>query len=76
MINSDLQRQFLVRVSFLEIYNEEIRDLLSKNPKERLELKDNPDSGVYVKDLSAFVVKGVDEMHQAPRGFCCAFGTM
>ena len=36
----------------------------SKNPKDRLELKDSPDSGVYVKDLSAFVVKGVDEMHQ------------
>ena len=30
MIQSDLQRQFLVRVSFLEIYNEEIRDLLSR----------------------------------------------
>ncbi|CAD7932320.1 unnamed protein product [Amoebophrya sp. A120] len=56
--------QFLVRASYLEIYNEEIRDLLSKNPKTKLELKDNPDTGVYVKDLSAFVVKGVEEMHQ------------
>merc|ERR1719247_2219678 len=56
--------QYLVRVSYIEIYNEEVRDLLSKNPKERLELKDSADSGVYVKDLSAFVVKGVDEMHQ------------
>ncbi|KAF4685382.1 hypothetical protein FOZ60_006594 [Perkinsus olseni] len=55
---------YLVRASFLEIYNEEIRDLLSKNPKEKLELKDNPDTGVYVKDLQAFVVKGVDEMRQ------------
>merc|ERR1719271_292209 len=63
-IQSDLACQYLVRISFLEIYNEEVRDLLSKNPKERLELKDNPDSGVFVKDLSAFVVKGVEEMHQ------------
>ncbi|CAD7943855.1 unnamed protein product [Amoebophrya sp. A25] len=58
------QAQFLVRASYLEIYNEEIRDLLSKNPKTKLELKDNPETGVYVKDLSAFVVKSVDEMHQ------------
>jgi len=54
--------RYLVRVSFLEIYNEEIRDLLSKNPKERCELKDHPSNGVYVKDLSTVVVKNVDEM--------------
>lgn len=41
--------QFLVRASYLEIYNEEIRDLLSKEPKNSLELKENVDSGVYVK---------------------------
>lgn len=56
--------KYLVRGSFLEIYNEEIRDLLSKSPKERCELKDHPSSGVYVKDLSACVVKSVDEMNQ------------
>lgn len=53
--------KFLVRGSYIEIYNEEIRDLLSKNPKERCELKDHPNSGVYVKDLSAFVVKTTEE---------------
>lgn len=51
--------QFLVRASYLEIYNEEIRDLLSKDPKNSLELKENIDSGVYVKDLSSVVVKNV-----------------
>lgn len=51
--------QFLVRASYLEIYNEEIRDLLSKDPKNSLELKENIDSGVYVKDLTSFVVKNV-----------------
>merc|ERR1719456_742654 len=62
--NAGNQVQFLVRGSFLEIYNEDIRDLLSKNPKDRCELKDNPNSGVYVKDLSARVVKCVEEMDQ------------
>lgn len=56
--------KYLVRGSFLEIYNEDIRDLLSKNPKDRCELKDHPNGGVYVKDLSAFVVKSAEEMNQ------------
>ncbi len=53
---------FLVRASFLEIYNEEVRDLLSKDPKNKLELKEDVDRGVYVKDLTSYVVKGVTEM--------------
>nr|CEL64362.1 TPA: Kinesin-ii motor protein, related [Neospora caninum Liverpool] len=58
-------KRYLVQASFLEIYNEEIRDLLAKNPKGRLELKDHPGSGVYVKGLSSFVVKGVEELQEA-----------
>ena len=46
----------MVRASYLEIYNEEIRDLLAKKNSGRLELKDK-DTGVYVKDLNTFVVK-------------------
>jgi kinesin family protein 3/17 len=58
-VNSTKDQQFLIRASYLEIYNEEIRDLLSKDPKNSLELKENMDSGVYVKDLTSFVVKNV-----------------
>eukprot|EP00928_Gymnodinium_smaydae_P048831 TRINITY_DN32700_c0_g1_i1.p1 TRINITY_DN32700_c0_g1~~TRINITY_DN32700_c0_g1_i1.p1 ORF type:complete len:854 (-),score=225.24 TRINITY_DN32700_c0_g1_i1:44-2605(-) len=54
--------KYLVRGSYIEIYNEEIRDLLSSTPKERCELKEDPNSGVYVKDLSTFVVQGTEEM--------------
>ncbi|CAM9194103.1 unnamed protein product, partial [Discosporangium mesarthrocarpum] len=54
--------QYLVRASYLEIYNEEIRDLLAKDPKNKLELKENVDSGVYVKDLTSFVVKSAMEI--------------
>jgi kinesin family protein 3/17 len=54
----------LVRASYLEIYNEEVRDLLSKNPKNRLELHEKTDTGVYVKDLSYFAVKNVDEIRE------------
>ena len=61
-ISSASNFQFLVRASYLEIYNEEIRDLLSKDPKNSLELKENLDTGVYVKDLTSFVVKNVTEI--------------
>lgn len=61
-IEASVNKQYLVRASFLEIYNEEIRDLLSKDPKAKLELKEQKDSGVYVKGLNAFVVKSVPEI--------------
>ncbi|KAJ3256242.1 Kinesin-like protein kif3a [Boothiomyces macroporosus] len=55
--------QFLVRASYLEIYNEEIRDLLNLKSK-KLEIKERADTGVYVKDLSTFVIQNVEEMDQ------------
>lgn len=59
VFNSSLSQ---VRASFLEIYQEEVRDLLSKDPKNKLELKEDADKGVYVKDLTSYMVKGVSEM--------------
>lgn len=53
--------QYLVRASYLEIYNEEIRDLLNTN-QTRLEMKESPESGVYVKDLTTVVIKNIQEM--------------
>ena len=60
--NGTKTKKFLVRASYLEIYNEEIRDLLSRDPKNRLELRENVDNGVYVKDLKVVVVKSVAEI--------------
>jgi len=48
--------EFLVRCSYLEIYNEEVRDLLASNPDKKLELKEDPNKGVFVKDLTEVVV--------------------
>lgn len=61
-ISRSENQQYLIRASYLEIYQEEIRDLLSKDQNKRLELKERPDTGVYVKDLSSFVTKGVKEI--------------
>lgn len=54
----------MVRVSYLEIYNEEVRDLLSKDQNHRLEVKERPDVGVYVKDLSSVVCHSADDMER------------
>ncbi|CAG7824190.1 unnamed protein product [Allacma fusca] len=56
------ETRFLVRVSHLEIYNEEVRDLLSKDHEKKLDLKEASDRGVYVKDLSSFVVRNAADM--------------
>jgi len=55
-------KNFLVRVSYLEIYNEEVQDLLGKDQQARLEVKERPDVGVYVKDLSTAIVNNADDM--------------
>ncbi|XP_070366950.1 kinesin-like protein KIF17 isoform X7 [Equus asinus] len=51
--------KFLVRASYLEIYNEDIRDLLGADTKQKLELKEHPEKGVYVKGLSMHTVHSV-----------------
>ncbi|XP_041828372.1 kinesin-like protein KIF3B isoform X2 [Melanotaenia boesemani] len=61
-ISRTQNQKYLVRSSYLEIYQEEIRDLLCKDNNKKLELKENPDYGVYVKDLSSVVTKNTTEI--------------
>lgn len=61
-ISRSINQSYLVRVSYIEIYQEEIRDLLCKDNNKRLELKENPESGVYVKDLLSVVTKSIKEI--------------
>lgn len=61
-ISRTQNQKYLVRSSYLEIYQEEIRDLLCKDNNKKLELKENPDIGVYVKDLSSVVTKNATEI--------------
>uniref|UniRef100_A0A673UDK1 Kinesin-like protein n=1 Tax=Suricata suricatta TaxID=37032 RepID=A0A673UDK1_SURSU len=51
--------KFLVRASYLEIYNEDVHDLLGADSKRKLELKEHPEKGVYVKGLSMHTVHSV-----------------
>lgn len=60
--------QFLVRASYMEIYQEEIHDLLKKDrSQQKLNLHERPDTGVYVKDLTSYVCKSIEEIERVMR---------
>ena len=61
---ANVEKRFLVRCSYVEIYNEEIRDLLGSSPDAKLELKENKDKGVFVKDLTILTVKSIQEIER------------
>lgn len=54
-IQQEQGRMFLVRVSFLEIYNEEVRDLLSSNANYTLQIREDPRRGVFVQSVEEVV---------------------
>ncbi|KAF2348586.1 Kinesin motor domain [Trinorchestia longiramus] len=56
MIQTSADMKYLVLASYLEIYNEEIRDLLGADVKRKLDLKEHPDKGVYVQGEVVVVV--------------------
>ncbi|XP_065552756.1 kinesin-like protein KIF17 isoform X5 [Lathamus discolor] len=62
--------KFLMRASYLEIYNEDIRDLLGADTKQKLELKEHPEKGVYVKGLSLHTVHSVVQCEQLMETGC------
>ena len=63
-VEQNVNTEFLIRVSFLEIYNEEIHDLLSKDAGTKLDVKEKAESGFYVKDLELKIVKGIEQMKE------------
>uniref|UniRef100_A0A8R1DGN2 Kinesin-like protein n=1 Tax=Caenorhabditis japonica TaxID=281687 RepID=A0A8R1DGN2_CAEJA len=62
MAASHNQEEYLVRASYLEIYQEEIRDLLEAESNKKLEIKERPDGGVYVKDLTSRLTRSIAEI--------------
>ena len=69
-MESTNETHYLIRASYYEIYNENIIDLLAANnanAKQGLELKESPDTGVYIKGLTPKVVKSVEEINAVLR---------
>ncbi|CDW54803.1 Osmotic avoidance abnormal protein 3 [Trichuris trichiura] len=53
--------KFLICASYLEIYIEDVRDLLGRDTKQKLEIKEHQERGVYVAGLSMHPVHNVNE---------------
>nr|CDJ98396.1 Kinesin domain containing protein [Haemonchus contortus] len=56
--------KFLIHCSYLEIYNEEVRDLLGVDKNQKLEIKEHAERGVYVAGLSMHVCHDVKTCHE------------
>ncbi|KAJ1547350.1 hypothetical protein HK096_003301 [Nowakowskiella sp. JEL0078] len=62
-INQNPEREYLLRVSYLEIYNENIRDLL--NPEnDNLKIHENPNREIFVGNITETVVLSPEEVAQ------------
>lgn len=54
-IQNDSEKKFDIKVSYVEIYNEIIRDLLVANSKETyLDLRDDSEKGVQLAGVTEF----------------------
>ena len=67
IVNQDARSKIVVRGSYIEIYNEEIRDLLSSNPKKKLTLHEKPKVGVHVTGLTEHVCQTEDDLNELLR---------
>ncbi|KKY14447.1 putative kinesin family protein [Phaeomoniella chlamydospora] len=61
-IQKDSNVQCTVEVSYLEIYNERVRDLLNPATKGNLKVREHPSTGPYVEDLAKLVVRSFQEI--------------
>ncbi|KAF8164906.1 kinesin-like protein [Crassisporium funariophilum] len=58
----DKNLSFTVEVSYIEIYNEKVRDLLNPKNTGNLRVREHPSLGPYVEDLSKLAVGSYEDM--------------
>lgn len=61
-MQQDANLSCTVEVSYLEIYNERVRDLLNPSTKGNLRVREHPSTGPYVEDLAKLVVRSFSEI--------------
>ena len=65
LINSVMNFVCLAEVSYLEIYNEKVKDLLIKNKKQtNLKVREHPKVGPYVQDLSKHLAQDYSDLEE------------
>eukprot|EP00826_Nyctotherus_ovalis_P006579 TRINITY_DN11573_c0_g1_i7.p1 TRINITY_DN11573_c0_g1~~TRINITY_DN11573_c0_g1_i7.p1 ORF type:complete len:569 (-),score=157.97 TRINITY_DN11573_c0_g1_i7:203-1909(-) len=55
-------QSYQVKLSYMEIYNEVIRDLIGKDPSAILELREDPIKGLLVSGLSQHLVESTEDV--------------
>ncbi|KAF4402548.1 hypothetical protein G4B88_012333 [Cannabis sativa] len=60
-IHRDVNREFLLRMSYMEIYNEEINDLLAPEHR-KLQIHENLERGIYVAGLREEIVASPEQV--------------
>ncbi|KIY70942.1 kinesin heavy chain [Cylindrobasidium torrendii FP15055 ss-10] len=63
IVESDAHLEYLVKVSYMEIYLEKIRDLLHPQ-NDNLQVHEEKSKGVYVKNLSDYYVSSAREVYE------------
>ncbi|KAJ4352853.1 hypothetical protein N0V95_003900 [Ascochyta clinopodiicola] len=61
-MQKDKNSSCTVEVSYLEIYNERVRDLLNPSNKGNLRVREHPSTGPYVEDLAKLVVQSFPDI--------------
>ncbi|TKY58157.1 Centromere-associated protein E [Spatholobus suberectus] len=61
IIQQDVDREFLLRMSYMEIYNEEINDLLAPEHR-KLQIHENLERGIYVAGLREEIVASPEQV--------------
>lgn len=59
--NQDNNRTYRVRIQYLEIYGEELRDLLDQNSSTKVTIRETPAGGVYVSGTREELVTSAEE---------------
>ncbi|GAB5353188.1 hypothetical protein AAMO2058_000016200 [Amorphochlora amoebiformis] len=66
--NEDKSKKYLVRGAFIEIYNEEVRDLLAKDYKTPLQVKEHPEKAGSSRSHSIFILHVETVTHDEASG--------
>lgn len=61
---NDTAYQYKVTCSYLQIYQEHIHDLLNANPKLDFNIREDPESGTFVENLSSYICHSPTDVYE------------
>jgi kinesin family protein 3/17 len=62
MATNGENQQFMVTVTYVEIYNDELRDLLASGDSEPLKIREDPQHGVTIRGVAMHKVQQLDDL--------------